>query len=220
MPKPFRSLICVLLLCFATSGHTDTTLEVAVQSPAGSGTQTFHVIGQQLRTDIQLGLTRSSVLYDASTDQLTLIDHQEQAFVRIAPEQAARLGQQLTPDQATPPELVDTGQVETLGNRVNCRVYQVYRGERLVRETCLADFQHLGLTPEEYRVFSGLLTALARMAGNSPPDTLRPAGTIPLRTVDYDSTGQSEVTELRSVKRGTGGVSFQVPRGYVEESPF
>jgi len=219
MPKLTRLLPCLLLFCLIRPGHAQVTLEVAVQSPAGSGTQTFHVASQQLRMDIQLGLTRSSILYDATTDSLTLIDHQEQAYVRINPEQAARLAQTV-PGQSADRELVDTGRVKALNERVACRVYEVYSEGRLAREICLANYRSLGLNPDEYRVFSSLLAALERMAGDTTGKTDRLAGQLPMRTVDYDSAGQAEVTALRSVKRGASGVSFQVPAGYVEESPF
>lgn len=219
MPKSTRLLFCLAILCLSITGHADVTLEVAVQSPAGSGTQTFHVAGKQLRMDIQLGLTRSSVLYDGSTDNLTLIDHQAQAFVRVSPEQASRLGQ-TTRSTTANWEVVDSGRVRDLGNGVSCRIYGIHDANRQVRETCLTEYQSVGLTQEDYQVFTGLLTALERMAGDTTGKATRLAGKLPLRTVDFAADGRTEVTELRTVKQGVGEVSFQVPSSYVEESPF
>lgn len=217
MPR-LRSLLCACLL-LPLYAHAETTLEVAIQSAQGSGTQTFHLAGQQLRMDIQMGLSRSSVLYDASTDNLTLIDHQEQAFVRVTPEQATRLGQS-SAAPSNPPRIVATEQTQVLGGNVECRVYQIYLAEQLSQETCLVDYGRLGLSEAEYQVFAGLLNALDRMAGNGNGKAPELVGKIPLRTVDYIDGQQSEIAELRLVRRGNSGVSFQVPGGYVEESPF
>ena len=83
-------LLCAALLFLSPAG-ADTILELVTQSEGKTDPQTIYLAGDRLRMDVSEGLEKNSMLFDAKTNTLTMLDHQEKAYVEITEEDALKL---------------------------------------------------------------------------------------------------------------------------------
>ncbi len=86
------------IACAGPAG-ADVTLQLATHSGGMQGSETIYIAGDSLRIDTAQDGERSSMLFDAKTQTLTMLDDQEKAYLAFTREAAAQLAQALEQQQ-------------------------------------------------------------------------------------------------------------------------
>ncbi|MEO8352946.1 MAG: DUF4412 domain-containing protein [Chthoniobacteraceae bacterium] len=201
-------------VAWVATAQADFTIVQKIEGGMNTGKMTLLLKGDKARADLA---PQISTITDAATGEVITLQHPAKTFVRIKPEQARQVLDQVKEQQkvtgAEPPKVEPTGQSEKVGPH-DCEIFKWTAGEISATDWVAKDFSNypaILIALEKFQQ-SGLAAAAAPLQ----PKLSSLPGMLIKREMMIGKV--KTTTTLLSVSEGELADSlFVVPEGYTEQ---